>query len=291
MPSEAIAGPPSGSTTRVNSRSSPAPSSRAASSSSRGISAKKLRSRKIANGSPKATWKSTTPMMSPKIPIFAEQLRHRDQRHLHRHHQQRHDDQEPPVAAGEVHPGEGVAGQRADHHHQQRRRHGDQTVFSSEPVIVVVVQERLVVVGGQLGRRGEDLPPAATRAMSVGLRSEDSSRPNVGISQNSADQEQEDPHHPAAGARREPGRGPSASRRTAPERGPRRRAGSRPRSSPSLLPQPPDVEDTSPAARAAAGSRRSRCRRPGCRRPPNDDRYSWSASTLASSCAEPGAMM
>ena len=54
MPSEAIAGPPSGSTTRVKSRISPAPSSRAASSSSRGISAKKFRSRKIANGSPKA---------------------------------------------------------------------------------------------------------------------------------------------------------------------------------------------------------------------------------------------
>ena len=54
----------------MNSRSSPAPSSRPASSSSRGISAKKFRSRKIANGSPKAVWKSTTPLMSPKIPTL-----------------------------------------------------------------------------------------------------------------------------------------------------------------------------------------------------------------------------
>lgn len=70
IPSEAMAGPPSGITTRANSRSSPAPSSRAASSSSRGISAKKFRSRNTANGSPYPTWKRTTPMMEPKMPIF-----------------------------------------------------------------------------------------------------------------------------------------------------------------------------------------------------------------------------
>ncbi len=68
MPSDAIAGPPSGRTTVVNRRVSLAPSSRAASRSSRGISAKKLRSRKIANGRPKPTWNTTTPMMVPKIP-------------------------------------------------------------------------------------------------------------------------------------------------------------------------------------------------------------------------------
>ena len=36
------------------------------------------------------------------------------------------DDQEPPVPAGEVHPREGVAGQRADDDDQDRRRDGDQ---------------------------------------------------------------------------------------------------------------------------------------------------------------------
>ncbi|GAA5608862.1 hypothetical protein Sgri01_07231 [Streptomyces griseus] len=69
IPSEAIAGPPSGITTRVNSRISPAPSSRAASRSSRGISAKKFRSRKIANGRPNAVWNSTTPSVVSKIPM------------------------------------------------------------------------------------------------------------------------------------------------------------------------------------------------------------------------------
>jgi hypothetical protein len=63
--SDAIAGSPRGSTTRKNTVSSPAPSMRAASSRSRGMPAKKLRSRKIANGSPNATWKRITPSTSP----------------------------------------------------------------------------------------------------------------------------------------------------------------------------------------------------------------------------------
>ena len=66
--SDAIAGIPSGRTTRRNTMSSPAPSIRAASSSSEGIPMKKLRSRKIANGRPKATWNSTTPGIVPNSP-------------------------------------------------------------------------------------------------------------------------------------------------------------------------------------------------------------------------------
>ena len=63
--SDAIAGSPIGSTTVRKTFSSDAPSMRAASSSSRGMPAKKFRSRKIANGRPNATWNRTTPRMSP----------------------------------------------------------------------------------------------------------------------------------------------------------------------------------------------------------------------------------
>ena len=60
MASDAIAGQPIGSTTRRKTANSPAPSIRAASSRSRGMPMKKLRSRKMANGRPNATWKATT---------------------------------------------------------------------------------------------------------------------------------------------------------------------------------------------------------------------------------------
>ena len=65
MASDAIAGQPIGSTTRRKMDTSPAPSIRAASSRSRGMPTKKLRSRKIANGRPNATWNSTTPVTLP----------------------------------------------------------------------------------------------------------------------------------------------------------------------------------------------------------------------------------
>jgi hypothetical protein len=71
MSSDAIAGIPSGSTTRRNTISSPAPSIRAASRSSDGIPMKKFRSRKIANGKPKATWNSTTPGIVPNRPVMS----------------------------------------------------------------------------------------------------------------------------------------------------------------------------------------------------------------------------
>ena len=52
----------------MKSRTSPAPSSRAASISSFGIWAKKFRIRKTANGRPNATWKRTTPAVVSKRP-------------------------------------------------------------------------------------------------------------------------------------------------------------------------------------------------------------------------------
>ena len=61
MASAAIAGSPSGSTTRKNSLNSDAPSMRAASIRSLGIPAKKLRSRNTANGSANAVWNMISP--------------------------------------------------------------------------------------------------------------------------------------------------------------------------------------------------------------------------------------
>src|SRR6188472_1258569 len=66
--SEAIAGRPSGRIRRTKIHSSFAPSMRADSRMSFGIPMKKLRSRKIAKGSPKAVWKRITLRVVPPIP-------------------------------------------------------------------------------------------------------------------------------------------------------------------------------------------------------------------------------
>ena len=55
--------------TREKMRHSDAPSRRAASSSSFGIPMKKLRSRKIANGSPKAVWNRIRLSSVSKMPM------------------------------------------------------------------------------------------------------------------------------------------------------------------------------------------------------------------------------
>lgn len=68
---DAMAGSPSGRTICPKVRHSLAPSMRADSRSSRGTCRKKLRSRNIANGSPRATWKRITPKTVPKIPRTA----------------------------------------------------------------------------------------------------------------------------------------------------------------------------------------------------------------------------
>ena len=67
--SEAIAGRPRGRIKRRKIHSSFAPSMRADSRMSFGIPMKKLRSRKIANGSPNAVWKRITLRVVPPIPI------------------------------------------------------------------------------------------------------------------------------------------------------------------------------------------------------------------------------
>jgi hypothetical protein len=59
--SDAIAGNPSGRIRRTKILTSDAPSMRADSRMSLGIPMKKLRSRKIANGSPNAVWKRMSP--------------------------------------------------------------------------------------------------------------------------------------------------------------------------------------------------------------------------------------
>ena len=126
MPSEAMAGPPSGITTRANSRSSPAAVhpgrlQQLARDLGEEVPQQEDRERQTEGGV-----EEDHAGGRPEQPDLAEELGHRDQRDLDRHHQQPDHDQEPPVAAGEVHPGEGVSGERADHHHQDRRRHRDQ---------------------------------------------------------------------------------------------------------------------------------------------------------------------
>src|ERR671935_2077702 len=66
--SDAIAGNPSGRIRRRKIQNSDAPSIRADSRMSFGIPMKKLRNRKIANGSPNAVWKSTRPRTVSKSP-------------------------------------------------------------------------------------------------------------------------------------------------------------------------------------------------------------------------------
>ena len=78
-----------------------------------GIPMKKLRSRKIANGSPNAAWKRITLRVVPPMPERVVEPEHRDQRHLQRHDEEGDHADEEPVAAGELEPGEGVAGERA----------------------------------------------------------------------------------------------------------------------------------------------------------------------------------
>ena len=66
--SDAIAGRPSGRISRRKIRTSDAPSMRADSRMSFGSPTKKLRSRKIANGSPNAAWKRMIPSTVSKSP-------------------------------------------------------------------------------------------------------------------------------------------------------------------------------------------------------------------------------
>ena len=123
--SDAIAGRPSGRISRRKIVISIAPSMRADSRMSFGSPTKKLRSRKIANGSPKAAWKSAMPYHGVEEPERVVEPEHRDQRHLQRHDEQRDHADEHPVAAGEVEPRERVAGHRAEDDDEQRVADGD----------------------------------------------------------------------------------------------------------------------------------------------------------------------
>ena len=69
--SDAIAGSPRGRIRRRKMRISDAPSIRADSRMSLGIPTKKLRSRKMANGSPNAVWNSTRPWTVSNSPRWS----------------------------------------------------------------------------------------------------------------------------------------------------------------------------------------------------------------------------
>ena len=89
-----MAGTDSGTTIVRKMPTSPAPSIRAASIRSRGSVMKKLRSRKIPNGSANAVWASQIAPIAVGQPERLEQRQQRDERDLDRHQQQRDDDQE-----------------------------------------------------------------------------------------------------------------------------------------------------------------------------------------------------
>ena len=124
-------------------RNSDAPSMRADSRMSFGIPMKKLRSRKIANGRPNAVWKRIEPEHGVEEAERVVEREDRDQRHLQRHDEQRDDDDEEPVAAGEVEPGERVAGERGDDDRQHRAADRDLDRRHSECVIVGVLKSSL----------------------------------------------------------------------------------------------------------------------------------------------------
>ena len=87
---------------------------RADSRMSFGIPMKKLRIRKIPNGSPNATWNRIEPEHRVEQAGVLVEREDRDQRDLQRHDEQRDHADEQPVATGEVEPRERVAGQRGD---------------------------------------------------------------------------------------------------------------------------------------------------------------------------------
>ena len=127
--SEAMAGTDSGMTIFRKIVMWLAPSTRAASITSLGREPMKFFSRKIAIGMPKMAWASQIEGMpssgSFSNAVAAEEAQQRDEAHLQRHDHQRHDEHRQGVTALEVHPRQGVGGERGDHDRDDRARHGD----------------------------------------------------------------------------------------------------------------------------------------------------------------------
>ena len=162
--SDAIAGRPSGRISFRKMRISDAPSMRADSRMSFGSPTKKLRNRKIANGSPNAAWKRMIPSDRVEQPERVVEPEHRDQRHLQRHDEQRDHADEEPVA---------TRGSRATRTRSRRARRSRRraSVLPTAMYAVVlqrgeqslVVEHRVVVRPGREARMREDLPPALRR--------------------------------------------------------------------------------------------------------------------------------
>ena len=102
----------------------------------------------------------------------------RDQRHLQRHHEQRDHDDEQPVAAGELEPGERVARERRDDDRQDRAADRDLRPSSTARSVMSLLSSSVAVVRpGREARLREDLPPAARRDQSAGQqRGEEAAR-------------------------------------------------------------------------------------------------------------------
>src|SRR6266508_2528079 len=127
----------------------------------------------------------------------AEQLRVRDHADLDRHHDQRHHQDEQPVAAGELHPREGVRRSSGDQHHQQGRRHRDQDGVHQRLDHGARLQQVGVVVEAQLIELVENGPPARAGCVLAGAEARDEDA-DGGHQPEQPHQHQADLHHSVA---------------------------------------------------------------------------------------------
>src|SRR5262245_32689309 len=84
----------------------------------------------------------------------------RDQRHLQRDHEERDDEDEEPVAPGELEPREGVGGERADRDRENRRAERDLDRDPERMGDRAVREELVVVADRRQARMADHLPPA-----------------------------------------------------------------------------------------------------------------------------------
>ena len=183
IPSDAIAGRPSGRISRRKMRISDAPSMRADSRMSFGSPTKKLRKQEDRERQPERGVEQDDPEHRVEEPEGVVQPEHRDQRHLQRHDEQRDVADEDPVTARELEPRERVAGERADHDDEQRVADGDlgRRLQRGRAARGCGTSRRSSTMSrGSASRRSSTSPPR--RAPTAG-RIDVMNRPRVGTSQ------------------------------------------------------------------------------------------------------------
>ncbi len=140
-------------------------------------------------------------MSRPIVAPSCEQPQHRDQRHLERDDQEPDDDDEQHVPPPELHPREGVGGERRDRDGDHRGRDRDREAVQERVPEPARVQREPVVLERPLRRLGTGArAPSTTRwcPRASSGRNDVISTPSVGISQSSDDDQDRDPDEPAA---------------------------------------------------------------------------------------------